>query len=265
MIPTLIACHFLRSGDCQVSPYLGEFIGTMILIAMGNGVVANVLLTGTKGHAGGLIVLTAGWGLSVYTAVLCVQDVSGAHLNPAVTIGVAAAGEFDAGLVPGYIAAQLGGAIAGAIIAFLFYLPHYKQTEDADLKLATFCTIPQTRNPIHNIYCEAIGTFVLVFAVLCMSDPEFTANNQQPVKIGLGSLGALRVGLIVAVIGMSLGGTTGWAINPARDLGPRIAHAILPIANKGDSGWGYSWIPVVGPIIGAVIAALFYQAVWPPA
>ena len=243
-----------------MSPYLGEFLGTMILIAMGNGVVANVVLTGTKGHGGGLIVLAAGWGLSVYTAVLCVQDVSGAHLNPAVTIGVTAAGEFDSNLVPGYIISQMGGAMAGAIVAFLFYLPHYKQTEDADLKLATFCTIPQTRNGLHNVFCEAIGTFVLVFAVLCMSDPEFAPTDEQPIKIGLGSLGALRVGLIVAVIGMTLGGTTGWAINPARDLGPRIVHTLLPVPQKRDSDWSYAYVPIVGPLLGGLLAACLSKA-----
>lgn len=244
-----------------MSPYLAEFIGTMILIAMGNGVVANVLLTGTKGHGGGFIVLSVGWGLAVYTAVLCVQDISGAHLNPAVTIGVAAAGQFDTALIPGYILAQFGGAIAGGIIAFVFYFPHYKQTDDADLKLATFCTMPQTRHFFHNTFSEAIGTFVLVYAVLCMADPELTlVAGQEPTKIGLGSLGALRVGLIVVVIGMALGGTTGWAINPVRDLGPRLCHWILPVPAKRDSDWGYAVVPVVGPILGGFLAAALIRA-----
>lgn len=244
-----------------MSPYLAEFLGTMILIAMGNGVVANVLLTGTKGHGSGLIVIAAGWGLSVYTAVLCVQDISGAHLNPAVTIGVTAAGNFDSSLAPGYIAAQMAGAIVGGAIAFLFYYPHYKQTEDANAKLATFCTIPQTRHFFHNVFCEAIGTFVLVFAVLCMVDAEIALEpGQEPTKIGLGSLGALRVGLIVSVIGLTLGGTTGWAINPARDLGPRICHAILPVPSKRDSDWSYAVVPVLGPILGGLLAAGLFQA-----
>jgi glycerol uptake facilitator protein len=240
--------------------YLAELIGTAILILLGNGVVANVLLARTKGNGGGWIVITAGWGFAVYTAVLCVGDISGAHINPAVTVGLAAAGEFDTNLVAGYLAAQLVGGILGGVLVFLFYKSHYDVTEDPGLKLATFSTAPNIRNLPLNMFCEAVATFVLVYAVLCMSDPTVQLNDGEPVPIGLGSVGALRVALIVLAIGLSLGGTTGYAINPARDLGPRIAHAILPIPGKGSSDWGYALVPVIGPIIGAVAAAALYRA-----
>lgn len=240
--------------------YTAEFIGTAILVLLGNGVVANVVLWQTKGSGGGWIVITAGWGLAVYTAVLCVGPVSGAHINPAVSVGLAAAGVFDWSLVPGYVAAQMAGAFVGAVLVYVFYRQHFAVTDDADGKLAVFCTGPAIRGLGVNTFCEVIGTFVLVYAVLLMIDPSFTAEGLGEVTIGLGSLGALRVGLIVFAIGLSLGGTTGYAINPARDLGPRVAHALLPIPGKRDSDWSYATVPVIGPIAGGVFAAAVYWA-----
>lgn len=240
--------------------YVAEFIGTTLLILLGNGVVANVVLRDTKGHASGWIVITAGWGFAVYAAVLCVGEVSGAHINPAVSIGLAVAGVFDWALVPGYIAAQIAGAFVGACLAFVFYYPHYVRTDDADAKLATFCTVPAIRSTGHNFLSELIATFVLIYTVLLMTDPSFELGPTQKVAVGLGSIGALRVGLIVFAIGMSLGGTTGHAINPARDLGPRIAHALLPVPDKRDSDWSYATVPVAGPIAGALLAAVLYLA-----
>lgn len=239
-------------------PYVAEFVGTAILVLMGNGVVANVLLRETKGHGGGWIVITAGWGFAVFTAVLCVAEFSGAHLNPAVTIGLAVGAGFEWNLVAGYIVAQMAGAIFGATVVYLFYMPHYEVTDDADAKLATFCTFPAIRKPPHNLFCEVVGTFVLVYAALRMSDPVFALPDVAEVKIGLGSVGALPIGLIVFAIGLSLGGTTGYAINPARDLGPRIAHFLVPVPGKRDSDWSYAAIPVAGPIIGGVLAALLF-------
>lgn len=242
--------------------YLAEFIGTTILLLLGNGVVANVLLAKTKGHDSGWIVICVGWGLAVYTAVLCVADISGAHLNPAVTIGVAAAGEFEWNLVVGYIAAQMAGGIAGGALVYVCYMQHYAATDDADAKLGTFCNAPAIRNLPLNFFCEAIATFVLVYAVLLMTDASFDigiGSETKSVKVGLGSIGALRVGLIVVVIGLCLGGTTGYAINPARDLGPRISHALLPIPGKRDSDWSYAAIPVIGPLAGGLLAAAVFQ------
>jgi len=242
--------------------YVAELIGTIILIVMGNGVVANVVLQQTKGHGSGWIAITAGWGFAVYTAVLCVGEISGAHLNPAVTIGLAlaGAGEFTWDLVPGYITAQLLGGIVGAVIVYLFYKSHFDVTDEPELKLATFCTAPNIRNAPLNLFSEVIATFVLVYAVLCMSDPTFELADGTETPVGLGSIGALRVGLIVFAIGLSLGGTSGYAINPARDLGPRIAHFLLPIAGKGGSDWSYAAIPVVGPIVGGILAAILHLA-----
>lgn len=237
-------------------PYVAEFVGTLILILLGNGVVANVVLRDTKGHGGGWIVITAGWGFAVFSAVLCVADYSGAHLNPAVTVGLAVAGSFDWNLVAGYIISQLAGAIVGSAFVFAFYMPHFTVTENADDKLATFCTAPAIRKPFHNLFCEVVGTFILVYAALRMSDPAFDLGDTADVKVGLGSIGAIRIGLIVFAIGLSLGGTTGYAINPARDLGPRIAHSLLPVPDKRDSDWSYALIPVAGPIIGGILAAL---------
>jgi glycerol uptake facilitator protein len=231
-----------------MSPFIAEIVGTALLILLGDGVVANVLLNKTKGQNSGWIVITMGWGLGVFVAVFAVASVSGAHINPAVTIGLAAAGKFAWVLVPGYIAAQMIGAFIGATLVWLHYKPHFAETEDAALKLAVFSTGPAIRNSFWNLVSEIIGTFVLVFGVLSIAAPD----------VGLGALDALPVGLLVLVIGLALGGTTGYAINPARDLGPRIAHAVLPITGKGDSDWAYSWIPILGPLLGGLLAALVF-------
>ncbi len=242
--------------------YVAEFVGTAILILLGNGVVANVVLDKTKGNDSGWIVISFGWGMAVFVAVLCVGEISGAHINPAVTIGLAAAGTFPWDQVPGFIVAQMLGAILGATLVYLFYRDHYHATKDPDAKLATFSTGPNIRNLPMNFVSEVIGTFVLVFAVMMTVAPSIEhvgvagAATQEPMKLGLGALGALPVGLIVLAIGLSLGGTTGYAINPARDLGPRIVHALLPIPGKRDSDWPYSWVPIAGPIVGALVAAL---------
>lgn len=231
-------------------PYLGEFIGTAILMLLGNGVVANVLLAKTKGNDSGLIVIAFAWSIAVFTAVFITAPLSGAHLNPAVTLGLAVAGKFDWVQVPGYVIAQLLGAMLGQVLVLLAYRDHYRATEDAGLVLATFSTDPAIPNRPWNVVTEAIGTFVLVFAVLYITGPKF---GDAPGS--LGALDALPVALVVLGIGLSLGGPTGYAINPARDLGPRIVHAIVPLRHKGDSNWGYSWVPVVGPLIGALVAA----------
>jgi glycerol uptake facilitator protein len=235
-----------------MSPFLGEFTGTMLLIIMGDGVVANVVLNKTKGNNSGWIVITFGWAMAVFLGVYASTSLGGSgHLNPAVTIAMAAFSDFDSSLLPTYILAQFAGAITGAIIVWLAYKQHFDSTEDKDGKLAVFCTAPAIRGPLYNLITEIIGTFVLGFGALAMSKPATT----------LGTLDALPVGLLVLGIGLSLGGPTGYAINPARDLGPRIAHFILPIKNKRDSDWGYSWIPVVGPIIGALIAVYLFKLI----
>jgi glycerol uptake facilitator protein len=249
-----------------MKPYLGEFLGTALLVLLGNGVVANVVLAKTKGNGAGWIVVAFGWGMAVFVGVWCVGEISGAHLNPAVTVGLAAAEKFDWSLAPGYIVAQMLGAIVGAVLVFVFYREHYAASDDADAKLATFATSPAIRNYPNNLFSEVIGTLVLVLAVLLAVDPTITmidsaeAGPDGSVKLGLGTLGALPVGLLVLSIGLSLGGTTGYAINPARDLGPRIAHALLPVPGKRDSDWAYAWIPVVGPLLGAILAAIIASA-----
>lgn len=235
--------------------YLAEVIGTMILIILGDGVVANVVLGKTKGNSSGWIVITTGWAMAVFVAVYCVGWISGAHINPAVTIGLAVAGAFPWGQVPGYIVAQIVGAFIGAIIVWLAYYQHWAATPDPGSKLAVFSTGPAIRSTVWNLITEIIGTFMLMFGVFAIG-----ANNGASSAVSLGALGAAVVAFLVWGIGLSLGGPTGYAINPARDLGPRIAHAILPIPGKGGSDWGYSWIPIVGPVIGAVIAALFWGA-----
>ena len=229
--------------------FLAELIGTAILILLGNGVVANVVLNKTKGHSSGWIVITLGWGMAVFTAVLCVAEFSGAHINPAVTIGLAVAGSFPWELVGPYIGAQMLGAAIGSTLVWIMYQDHFKETEDKGAKLAVFSTAPAINNTLSNLFSEVVGTFVLVFAVLYMVAPE----------VGLGAINALPVGLVVLAIGLCLGGTTGYAINPARDLGPRIMHALLPVSQKGTSDWSYSWIPVAGPIIGAILAAVAFE------
>lgn len=235
--------------------YIAEVIGTMILIILGDGVVANVVLGKTKGNSSGWIVITTGWAMAVFVAVYVTGWVGGAHLNPAVTIGLAVAGAFPWSQVPGYIIAQVVGAFIGAIIVWLAYFQHWGATPDPGAKLAVFSTGPAIRNTVWNLITEIIGTFMLLFGVFAIG-----ANNTASGAVSLGAVGALVVAFLVWGIGLSLGGPTGYAINPARDLGPRIAHAILPIPGKGGSDWGYSWIPVVGPIIGAVIAALLWGA-----
>jgi len=239
-----------------LSIFGAEVIGTALLILLGNGVVACVLLNLSKGQNSGWIVITFGWGMAVMVAVFSIGQFSGAHLNPAVTIGFAVAGTIDWGDVPEYLAGEFVGAFIGATLVWLAYLDHWKETEDPGLKLACFSTAPAIRNPVSNLITEIIGTFVLVFGVLAFFADKATAAT---------GLGGLLVGLLVLSIGLSLGGPTGYAINPARDLGPRIMHAILPIAGKGGSDWEYSWIPVVGPIVGGVIAALAYKLFFPGA
>lgn len=240
-----------------MSEFTAELIGTMFLILLGNGVVANVVLTGTKGHNSGWMVITTGWALGVFAGVVIAGPYSGAHLNPAVTIALAIAGQFAWAKVPMYIAAQFIGAMLGAFLVFLMYRDHFFTTKDQGTKAAVFCTSPAITNPISNIISEVIGTFVLLFVIFYFTKADMGPNKTP---IGLGSLGALPVSLLVWAIGLSLGGTTGYAINPARDLGPRIMHAILPIPEKGSSGWRYAWVPVVGPIIGSAVAAGLYLA-----
>lgn len=238
--------------------YLAEFAGTALLILLGDGVVAGVLLRESKAENSGWIVVTFGWGLAVALAVYSVGRISGAHLNPAVTLGLAATGRFAWGDVPGYWIAQMAGAIVGAVAVYLHYLPHWAATQDPGLKLAVFSTGPAIRNPVANIVSEVIGTIVLVYGVLSIG-ANFPADDTGLAAIATG-INPLLVGFLVLAIGLSLGGPTGYAINPARDLGPRIAHAVLPIPGKGDSDWGYAWIPVVGPLIGGVLGALLWDA-----
>lgn len=243
-----------------MSPLTAEFLGTAILIVLGDGVVANVVLTKSKGHNSGWIVITTGWALAVFVAVFATARISGAHLNPAVSVGLAVTGAFEWSQVPGYIVAQMLGAIAGSVLVWLAYLPHWRETEDADSKRAVFCTAPGIRQAGMNFLCEFIATFVFIFGVLTIKGAVENPLSGSSVPIDLGALGAIPVALLVWAIGLSLGGPTGYAINPARDLGPRIAHAILPIPGKTHSDWGYSWIPVFGPLAGATVAALLYIA-----
>jgi glycerol uptake facilitator protein len=241
--------------------YIAEFIGTMILILLGDGVVAGVLLRNSKAENSGWIVITFGWGMAVAMAVYAVGWISGAHINPAVTIGLASIGALPVAQVPGYIIAQFLGAFTGAVLVWLAYLPHWKETADPGLKLGVFCTAPAIYNRVSNLVTEIIGTALLVFGVVAIAG-TFTATGAPPVpgeEIAWRGLFPLLIGLLVLAIGLSLGGPTGYAINPARDLGPRIAHAVLPIDGKGGSDWGYSWIPVVGPIIGGIIGAWLYN------
>ena len=236
--------------------FLFEFIGTAVLILLGDGVVASTVLKKSKGYNGGWIVITIAWGLAVMCGVFIAGPYTGAHLNPAVSIGLALAGVFPWTLVPTYIIAQLLGGFVGALLVYLFYKDHYDATDDADAKLGTFCTMPAIMNRPRNFLCELIGTFLLVFVILVL------AIDVNTPEIGMGSLGAFPLTFLIVAIGMSLGGTTGYAINPARDLSPRLAHFLLPIKDKRDSGWQYSWVPVLGPITGAIIAALVYSAIF---
>jgi glycerol uptake facilitator protein len=236
--------------------FVAEFVGTSLLIAMGSGVVANVVLKGTKGFGSGWMVITTAWALGVFIGVVVAGPYSGAHLNPAVSIGLAIAGDFEWALVPKYVLAQVLGAMFGSTIAWLVYKDHFDITEEKALKFAPFGTVPAIRNLPSNLFSEIIGTSVLIIVILYSTEPMINDGNGTP--IGLGSLGALPVAFLVWVIGLALGGTTGYAINPARDLGPRLMHQFLPIKGKGGSDWAYSWVPIFGPILGAALAAGIY-------
>ena len=241
-----------------MTPFTAELIGTALLILLGDGVVANVLLSKSKGHNSGWIVIATGWGLAVTMGVYVTNTFSGAHLNPAVTLGMATIGKLPWASVPAYMAAQMIGAFIGAVLVWLTYLPHWRATDNAGAKLGVFCTGPAIRSPGANLLSEIIGTFVLVFGVLAILTPK----NLQPAHGFDTGLAPLLVGLLVFSIGVSLGGSTGYAINPARDIGPRLAHFLLPIPGKGASDWAYAWVPILGPLIGGVLGALFYKALW---
>lgn len=251
-----------------MSPILAEFIGTAILLLFGCGVVANAILNKTKGNGGGWIIITWGWGMGVFIAVFVVGQFSGAHINPAVTLGLATAGLFEWAMVIPYILAQTAGGFFGAFLVWMAYKKHFDATEDGGTILGVFSTAPEIRNYGANFVTETIGTFILVFAILYLASPGFVDMNGEmlqsitiggrEVGFGLGALSALPVGLLVFGIGLALGGPTGYAINPARDLGPRLAHAVLPIPNKGGNDWAYSWVPIVAPSVGGVLAALAF-------
>jgi glycerol uptake facilitator protein len=234
-----------------MNSFTGELIGTMLLIILGNGVVGGVLHKDSKAHNAGWIVITVGWGLAVAMAAYAVGKVSGAHLNPALTLGLATIGKFAWADVPAYLLAQFIGAFIGAVIVYLHYLPHWIKTEDKDAKLAIFCTSPAIRHTLSNFISEVIGTFMLVFGILAIGANEL-AQGFNP----------FLVGLLIVSIGLSLGGTTGYAINPARDLAPRLAHFLLPISHKRDSDWSYAWIPVLAPIVGGVLGAVVYDTLF---
>jgi len=242
-------CILASQKSTIMTPFTAELLGTCFIIIIGQGVVANVLLPKTKGNGSGLMAITIAWAIAVFLGVSCTAAVSGAHLNPAITIALAILGKFNWNLVPGYLLAQLLGAMIGALVVYIMYGKHYNEAENPNEILATFSTSAAIKSTFHSLFGEAVGTFILVMGVLLMTK---SANS-------LGALDALPVALLVLGIGLGLGGTTGYAINPARDLGPRIMHAILPIKNKGGSNWGYSWIPVVGPFVGAVLAALVFK------
>jgi glycerol uptake facilitator protein len=231
-----------------MNAFFAEFFGTAMIIVFGGGVVSNVVLSKTKGYNSGWIVISFGWAVGVFTGVLIAAPISGAHLNPAVTLALVLAHKFSINLLPMYVTAQLLGAMFGAFLVWLAYKKHFDATEDADLKLAVFCTAPNIRSYWYNVLTEVIGTYVLALAVLYMAQPE----------VGLGSLNALPVAIVVLGLGLSLGGPTGYAINPARDLGPRIIHFLLPIPGKRDSDWKYAWVPVLGPLVGASLAAVMF-------
>lgn len=241
--------------------YIAEFFGTMVLVLLGDGVVANVVLKKTKGHGDGWVAVTLGWGMAVAIAVYSVGWVSGAHINPAVSIGLAVIGEFDWALVPGYVIAQVFGAFIGAVLVWLCYLGHWRATESPAEKLAVFATAPEIRNGPHNFIAEVIGTALLLFGILGIAttgtaiEENATGRLQEVYASGIAPL---IVGLLVLSVGLSLGGPTGYAINPARDLGPRLAHAVLPVAGKGSSDWDYAWIPIVAPIVGGIIGAVLW-------
>lgn len=231
-----------------MSPYLAEFFGTMLLIVLGDGVVAAVILKRSKGENAGWLTIVVGWGLAVTLSVYAVGSFSGAHLNPAITLALAMKGDFQWSRVPGYILAQMGGAFAGAILVWLQYLPHWKATPDPETKLAVFCTAPAIRNIFFNLLSEVIAAMVLLIALLFIGANHF-ADGLNP----------LVIGILIISIGLSLGGTTGYALNPARDFAPRLAHFILPIPGKGSSDWSYAWIPIAGPILGGMLGVLVFE------
>ena len=247
-----------------MQPLVAEVIGTALLILFGNGVVANVVLRRTKGNGAGWLAISAGWGLAVYIGAFCSAEVSGAHLNPAVSIAMVIAKEMTILEATTYIVAQFLGAMIGSLLVYASYRAHFDVTADGNAKLACFCTAPEIRNLPQAFVCEVIGTFVLLLPIFLMASPRISVEALSAAGIdtpmlGLGALGLLPVGLLVFAIGVSLGGTTGYAINPARDLGPRIIHFLLPIKGKRDSDWGYAWVPVCGPLVGASLAALLYR------
>lgn len=251
-----------------MSPFMAELVGTAILIYLGDGVVANVSLKNTLGEGAGWIVVTWGWAMAVFIAVFVVGPYSGAHINPAVSIGLATAGIFAWSKVPMYVAAQLLGAFVGAFLVWVHYHPHFKATTDPDTQLRVFCTGPALEEMPENFISEMLGTLMLVFAVLYLTGPQLDlsgvvlgAGIMKAGAVGLGSLDALPVGLVVLSIGLSLGGSTGYAINPARDLSPRLVHQLLPLSDKRDSNWSYAWVPVVAPIAGGVLAALLSMVI----
>jgi glycerol uptake facilitator protein len=243
-------------------PLLAEFLGTMLVILLGNGVVANVILNKTKGNGGGWIVITTGWALAVFVGVAVAGPYSGAHLNPAVTLAMSIAGKFAWSAVPSFVAAQLAGAMTGACLVWFHYKDHLDDTADPGLVQACYCTAPAIRNNGRNFASEVVGTFVLIFTIFYFTGAEL---GEEKTPVGMGSLGALPVSLLVLAIGLSLGGTTGYAINPVRDFGPRIMHALLPVKGKQGSGWDYAWIPILGPFVGAMIAAALYLCMQAPA
>jgi len=241
-----------------MTPFLAEFLGTFLLILLGNGIVANVVLKLTKGSGSGWIEITTGWALAVYVGVLVAGPYSGAHINPAVTLSLAIGGLFEWQYVISYIVAQLLGAMLGSFMVWLTHKDHYNLTENIEGIKASFCTAPAIRNLPFNFLNEIVGTFVLLFAVFYITPPEIILEQEGTVNFGLGSLGAIPVAFVVWSIGLSLGGTTGYAINPARDLGPRIVYTFLPLKHKRDSDWAYAWVPIIGPIVGGTIAAVLY-------
>jgi glycerol uptake facilitator protein len=247
-------------------PYVAEFVGTALLVLLGNGVVANVVLPRTKGHGAGWIVITAGWAFAVFVGAFCAAPFSGAHINPAVTVAMAVTGKLAPSLVPGYVMAQMLGAFTGAAVVWLFYREHFAESQDPAASLACFSTAPNIRKMGQALFCEVVGTFALILPIFLitsaeMAMPTAVGGVTERVPVGLGSIGLIPVALLVFGIGLSLGGTTGYAINPARDLGPRLAHAILPVPGKRGSDWGYAWVPVAGPVLGALLAALTYGAI----
>jgi glycerol uptake facilitator protein len=241
-----------------MTPFVAEVLGSMILILLGCGVCANVNLKDTLGNNGGWLLINFAWGLAVFCGVIVAGPVSGAHLNPAVTVGLAVTGKFPWADVGPYIIAQCIGGVLGILLLWISYFDHFKRTTDLDAKLGTFSTGPAISNPIINFAAEAIATFMLVFIILYIAGPTFSSSGMGDVNIGLGSVGALPVALLVVVIGMALGGTTGYSINPMRDFIPRVMHTMLPIGEKRDSNWGYSWVPTIGPFTGGAVAGLLF-------